>query len=56
MTLILKPILLSVLLFSSLGFAKNNVVEEFDPYSADVEQQLENFDQKYFEQTGQSPF
>jgi lipoprotein-anchoring transpeptidase ErfK/SrfK len=32
------------------------VVEEFDPYSADVEQQLENFDQKYFEQTGQSPF
>lgn len=52
----MKFILLSVLLFSSIGFAKNNVVEELDPYSADVEQQLENFDQKYFEQTGKSPF
>lgn len=52
----MKFILISVLLFSSLGFAKNNVVEELDPYSANVEEQLENFDQQYFEQTGKSPF
>lgn len=52
----MKFVLLSVLLFCSFGFAKSNAMEELDPFSANVEEQLENFDQQYFEQTGKSPF
>ncbi len=52
----MKFVLLSVLLFSSIGFATSKGLNEFDPFSADVEEQLEKFDQQYFEQTGKSPF
>lgn len=58
----MKLVLVTLMFLTSIGFStvtaaeQLDVIDELDPYSSDVEQQLENFDQYYFEETGESPF